>query len=345
MQRVYTLKKMIAATFAAALIGAVLMPGAAQATEDKALVWDSCANLKSWSPNADELDRRPTPTADGLLFKPGNLVHHPITMSTSKLKPGSFSASPTPDQNSFFSVEVRNNDNTGYATLRFNTGTGKWEMTTGGQQYVNADPSALVEMTTPAKSRNLISFGVGYTKNPPGSVETTVERVRFMGKAYPLTCKLTPTTKPTTTKPTATPTKTATSAPDTRDCAAYVYTGTTQTLCDRFAGRDKLTCREAGFRVTLVDKTNDPWGLDGSGGNIGTVGVGCESKPLHPKPSSSAATSLVAADGLGDNGSSLGGLPVTGAAAGGIAGGAAVLLAAGGVLFVMARRRKLKFTA
>jgi hypothetical protein len=40
-----------------------------------------------------------------------------------------------------------------------------------------------------------------------------------------------------------------------------------------------------------------------------------------------------------------GGLPVTGAAAGGIAGGAAVLLVAGGVLFVMARRRKVKFTA
>ena len=39
------------------------------------------------------------------------------------------------------------------------------------------------------------------------------------------------------------------------------------------------------------------------------------------------------------------GLPVTGAAAGGIAGGAAVLLAAGAVLFVMARRRKVKFTA
>ncbi|WP_026189602.1 hypothetical protein [Salinispora mooreana] len=39
------------------------------------------------------------------------------------------------------------------------------------------------------------------------------------------------------------------------------------------------------------------------------------------------------------------GLPVTGAAAGGIAAGAAVLLAVGGGLFVMARRRKLRFTA
>ena len=40
-----------------------------------------------------------------------------------------------------------------------------------------------------------------------------------------------------------------------------------------------------------------------------------------------------------------GGLPVTGAAAGGIAAGAAVLLAAGAVLFVMARRRRIRFTA
>jgi hypothetical protein len=40
-----------------------------------------------------------------------------------------------------------------------------------------------------------------------------------------------------------------------------------------------------------------------------------------------------------------GGLPVTGAAAGTIAGGAALLLIVGGVLFVMARRRKVKFTA
>ncbi|WP_026274944.1 hypothetical protein [Salinispora tropica] len=38
-------------------------------------------------------------------------------------------------------------------------------------------------------------------------------------------------------------------------------------------------------------------------------------------------------------------LPLTGAAAGGIAAGAAVLLAIGGGLFVMARRRKLRFTA
>jgi hypothetical protein len=40
-----------------------------------------------------------------------------------------------------------------------------------------------------------------------------------------------------------------------------------------------------------------------------------------------------------------GSLPLTGPAAGGIAGGAAVLLAIGGGLFVMARRRRIRFTA
>jgi LPXTG-motif cell wall-anchored protein len=44
-------------------------------------------------------------------------------------------------------------------------------------------------------------------------------------------------------------------------------------------------------------------------------------------------------------GGDTGGLPVTGAAAGTIAGGAAVLLLAGGSMFVLARRRKVKFTA
>nr|WP_221375970.1 cell wall anchor protein [Actinoplanes polyasparticus] len=40
-----------------------------------------------------------------------------------------------------------------------------------------------------------------------------------------------------------------------------------------------------------------------------------------------------------------GGLPVTGPVAGSIAGGAAILLVAGAVLFILARRRKVKFTA
>jgi hypothetical protein len=46
-----------------------------------------------------------------------------------------------------------------------------------------------------------------------------------------------------------------------------------------------------------------------------------------------------------DCGGEGGGLPVTGAAAGGIAGGAAVLLGLGALLFVLARRRRVTFTA
>ncbi len=50
-------------------------------------------------------------------------------------------------------------------------------------------------------------------------------------------------------------------------------------------------------------------------------------------------------DTAGSGGGDGGELPLTGAAASGIAGGAAALLAIGAGLFVMARRRKVKFTA
>ncbi|MEU6076703.1 hypothetical protein [Micromonospora sp. NPDC047074] len=52
-----------------------------------------------------------------------------------------------------------------------------------------------------------------------------------------------------------------------------------------------------------------------------------------------------APEGGCDDGGEGGGLPVTGAAAGGIAAGAVALLAVGAVLFVVARRRRVRFTA
>ncbi|MEV4352155.1 cell wall anchor protein [Actinoplanes sp. NPDC049596] len=61
-----------------------------------------------------------------------------------------------------------------------------------------------------------------------------------------------------------------------------------------------------------------------------------------PSPSASESPAPAPGQGGGDEGESL---PLTGAAAGGIAAGAAALLAVGAVLFIMARRRKVKFTA
>ena len=64
-------------------------------------------------------------------------------------------------------------------------------------------------------------------------------------------------------------------------------------------------------------------------------------KPKDCDDASPTPTTPAPGQGGGDGG----GLPVTGAAAGGIAGGAAALLAVGAVLFILARRRKVKFTA
>jgi LPXTG-motif cell wall-anchored protein len=73
---------------------------------------------------------------------------------------------------------------------------------------------------------------------------------------------------------------------------------------------------------------------------------GVESGPIpytQPKDCDTGGNAGGGASGGEENGG--GGLPETGAAAGSIAGGAAVLLIAGGAMFVLARRRKVKFTA
>jgi LPXTG-motif cell wall-anchored protein len=75
---------------------------------------------------------------------------------------------------------------------------------------------------------------------------------------------------------------------------------------------------------------------------MATPSASSPSSPTQPGASASAA----AAPALGeDTGGSGGGLPVTGAAAGTLAGAAALLLIVGAVLFVMSRRRRVKFTA
>ena len=177
--------KTIAALFG--LIATLFLAAPAAATP-AGPTFETCTNLKGWYVNPDETDRKPTPTVGGLEFAGDDLIHHAAGGTVADLAKGTFVASPAPDQPSFFSVEVRNADGTGYATLRWDTTRNKWVMVTGGQVYENASPAGLVAMTTPAKSSTLMSFGVGYTKNPPGTVTTVVKSVTFAGKTYDLTC-------------------------------------------------------------------------------------------------------------------------------------------------------------
>jgi hypothetical protein len=169
--------------------------------------------VAGWYVNPDEADREPTRTYDGFVFESADLIHHaaPAGLTTATLSPGHFlvaAGSSLPDQPSFFSVEVSGDDG-GYATLRYNRITLKWDMVTGGQFYSNADPSALVDMPPVKRSHKVVSFGVGYTANPPGTVKTTVKSVSFQGKAYSFACP-----KPSPTQsPTASPTPSTSTSP------------------------------------------------------------------------------------------------------------------------------------
>lgn len=162
----------------------------------------------AWFVNDDETDRKPENTTAGMKFEPADLIHHNVSgLTTHDLEHGTFTAVPLPDQDSFFSVEVINTNGTGYATLRWNTATSKWDMVTGGELYSDADPTALVD--SKSKSHRVVRFGVGYTKNPPGTVTTIVSEVNFNGQKYDLTCK--PAT-PTKTASASTSVKPSTSA-------------------------------------------------------------------------------------------------------------------------------------
>lgn len=177
--------------------------------------WAACKNLASWSVNEDEGDRRPEPTVYGLKFSGDDLIHHAADVKLTDLKPGSYTVTgASPDQDSFFSVEVRDTTTGAYGTLRWNKGTSKWDLVTSTAAYAKADPADYVgvqtkwgEITAAAK---VVSFGVGYTKNPPGTVTVVVSSVTFQGTTYGLNCPA-----PVTTSPTASPsaTKTATTSP------------------------------------------------------------------------------------------------------------------------------------
>lgn len=181
--------------------------------------YQECVTDKGWFVNADEdgnevppsdkVDRRPEAKTTGFEFKDADLIHHKVEgvvkvddMTTA----GTFTVGATPDQPSFFSVEVGEAGSyAGYATLRWDATEGKWIMVTGGQSYKHASASELVKMTTPAKSSNVLTFGVGYTLNPKGTVTTVVSKVKFQGKDYSMACSepVKPTASPTSASPTS----------------------------------------------------------------------------------------------------------------------------------------------
>jgi hypothetical protein len=176
--------------------------------------WTACPNLSGWDVNSDETDRKPTPAVGGLVFSGTDLIHHETDLALADLKPGSFDADPAPDQPSFFSVEITDKDGA-YGTLRWNPAEGEhgeWDLVTNLGQFHHADPADFIGTATKwgeiTEDTRVFTFGVGYTQNPPGTVDTTVSSVTFAGKTYDLTCQ------PATIAPT-TPTTPATTAPTT----------------------------------------------------------------------------------------------------------------------------------
>lgn len=217
-----------------ALLGAVLTPLLAvaiwvapgqAATTGPVPVESEC--LEGWYVNPDEGgadqgqgDRRPTQEEEGLAFEGNQLVHHaaPAGLSVAELEPGTFEADPEPSLVSFFSVEVWDDGGTGYATLRWNTGTSKWDMVTGGQAYSHEDPAELVTLPPVDKGTTVRTFGVGYVNTPNDGTRTVVSSVTFAGTTYDLTCEPEPSPSPTTPSPepsasATTPAPVATTAP------------------------------------------------------------------------------------------------------------------------------------
>lgn len=151
-----------------------------------------------WYVNADELDRAPTAVATGLKFEGNDLVHHAANLPIASLTPGTYVATPAPDQPSFFSVEVRNPSGA-YGTLRWNANAGMWQITIGpgagatDGTFSGADPAALLAGKVTkwgafGAGDTVVSFGVGYTNSPPGTVATVVSSVTFAGTSYSLAC-------------------------------------------------------------------------------------------------------------------------------------------------------------
>lgn len=156
----------------------------------------ACTSATKTFQNSDERTRKPVQTPGGLKFAPTDLIHITDIFPVTSLHPGSFHAFPAPDQPSFFSVELADATTGAYGTLRWNTTTHKWEITTSGPaagQFAFTSPADVIGVVTKwgafTGATKVITFGVGYTVSPPGTVVTTVSFIHFNGHTYDLRCK------------------------------------------------------------------------------------------------------------------------------------------------------------
>jgi hypothetical protein len=291
-----------AALLALASFGLLTLAAPAAATETSTGV--SCPGVSGWYVNPDETDRKPETSVSGMKFAPADLMVN--------VKPGSYAlatGSDTPDQPSFFSVEVRDAGTGAYGTLRWDVATKEWTLVTNTASYSKAEPIGFVGIETKwgklTPAARVVSFGVGYTKNPAGSKNVTVKSVTFAGQTRSLTCL--PPTKPVTTPPTGSPTVT----PPTTTPGATTPTTIPPT-------KPPVTTRPTTAPTTRPPATTPP--------------------PTTP-PATSAAPELTPVAGGGGDSS----LPLTGADAGILGGAALAIIGVGGILVATARRRKVNF--
>lgn len=184
------MKRMLLAAAGVIVGGLFLMAGPAMATTDSGNIYleSKCTNVRAFYVNSDEATRKPDTSPNGLIFTGTDLIHHAVTGDiTASLKPGNFTATGSPDQDSFFSIEVFGTDGK-YGTLRYNTVQHYWEATSQGQQNHAADALTLADSFPIHLSHHMLSAGVGYTQNPPGTNKVVVSSMVFNGVFYSMTC-------------------------------------------------------------------------------------------------------------------------------------------------------------
>lgn len=329
-------KRLLGAAAVVALGLTTVMVGTAEASVDP----KNPCNLQGWFVNDDESARAPERKLAGFEFDGSDLIHHSTDVRLGWLKPGWYKSDTAPDQPSFFSVEVRDQTTDAYGTLRWNKSTAMWDLVAKGELISKADPKDFIGVETKwgkfTEATRVVTFGVGYTANPPGAKKVVVSLIHFMGKDYNLTCEkevdpsATPTKSPTTSptasptssptkspsgSPTATPTKSPTGSPTATPSATG--TGTPSPMYENCAavykaGKAPLKKGQPGYRAEL-DSDGD--------------GIACEintqSPYATPRPASEEEE-----------------LPVTGAGTTAIILGGLALLCVGTVAVISTRRKR-----